>query len=290
VQPVCDAADVEHRVVDLGNGIRLHCAEEGRGPLVLLLHGFPECWASWRYQIPALAAAGFRVVAPDLRGYGTSDKPRGLDAYRVDVLAEDVARLVTALGEEKAAVVGHDWGGALTWYAAMWHPERVSRLAVLNCPHPSRMSRALKTARQWRRSYYFLLFQAPLLPEAALRARDFAALRLLFRNDPRRPGAYSKQDIDEIVSAAAQPGALTAMINWYRAMLQRRPHKRWQPIDQTTLVVWGEKDRFLLPELAEPDRSWVRDVRVVRLPHASHWVQADAPDEVNAALLSFLRG
>jgi epoxide hydrolase 4 len=280
---------MEHRSVELGNGIRLHCAEEGRGPLVLLLHGFPECWASWRYQIPALAAAGFRVVAPDLRGYGTSDKPRGLDAYRVDVLAEDVARLVTALGEEKAAVVGHDWGGALTWYAAMWHPERVSRLAVLNCPHPSRMSRALKTARQWRRSFYMLLFQAPLLPEAALRARDFASLRLLFRTDPRRPGAYSDADIEEIVRAAAQPGALTAMIDWYRAMLRRRPHKRWQPIDQPALVVWGEKDRFLLPELAEPDRAWVRDLRVLRLPQASHWVQADAPDEVNAALVAFLR-
>jgi pimeloyl-ACP methyl ester carboxylesterase len=240
--------------------------------------------------IPALAAAGFRAVAPDLRGYGTSDKPRGLDAYRIDVLAADVARLVGALGEERAAVVGHDWGGALTWYAAMWHPGCVSRLAVLNCPHPSRMSRALKTARQWRRSFYMLLFQAPLLPEAALRARDFAALRALFRRDPRRPGAYSEADIDEIVQAAAQPGALPAMIDWYRAALRRKPHKKWQPIEQPALVVWGDQDRFLLPELAEPDRSWVRDLRVVRLPQASHWVQADAPDEVNAALLSFLRG
>jgi pimeloyl-ACP methyl ester carboxylesterase len=281
---------VQHRHVDLGNGIRLHCAEEGRGPLVLLLHGFPECWASWRYQMPALAAGGFRAVAPDLRGYGGSDKPRGLDAYRIDVLAEDVAHLVAALGEQRAAVVGHDWGGALTWYAAMWHPERVSRIAVLNCPHPSRMSRALRTARQWRRSFYMLLFQAPLLPEAALRAGDFAALRWMFRNDPRRPGAYTEADIAEIVAAAAQPGALTGMIDWYRAMLRRRPHTKWQPIDKPALVVWGEKDRFLLPELAEPDRSWVRDLRVVRLPDASHWVQADAPEEVNAALLRFLRG
>jgi pimeloyl-ACP methyl ester carboxylesterase len=187
-------------------------------------------------------------------------------------------------------VVGHDWGGALAWYAAMWHPERISRLAVLNCPHPSRMARALRTARQWRRSFYMLVFQAPLLPEAVLRAGNFAALRWLFRNDPRRPGAYSDADVKEIVAAAAQPGALTAMIDWYRAMVRRKPHKKWQPIDKPALVVWGEKDRFLLPELAEPDRSWVRDLRVVRLPDASHWVQADAPEEVNAALLPFLRG
>jgi pimeloyl-ACP methyl ester carboxylesterase len=152
------------------------------------------------------------------------------------------------------------------------------------------MWRALKTARQFCRSFYMLLFQAPWAPEAALRARDFAALRWLFRNDPRRPGAYAAADIDEIVAAASQPGALTAMIDWYRAMLRRRPRKRWRPIDQPALVVWGEKDRFLLRELAEPDRAWVRDVRVVRVAEASHWVQADAPQEVNAALLGFLRG
>src|SRR3954468_12951859 len=216
--------DVTHRRVDLGNGISLHCAEAGRGPLVLLLHGFPEHWASWRYQVPALAAAGFRVVAPDLRGYGESDKPRGLDAYRVDVLAEDVARLVTALGAERAAVVGHDWGGALAWYAGMWHPEEVSRIAVLNCPHPSRMAQALRTARQRLRSWYMFFFQLPFLPEALLRANGFAALRWAFRADPLRKGAFAPEDLEGIVRAAAMPGALTAMVDWYRAMLRRRPH------------------------------------------------------------------
>jgi len=279
---------VEHRRVDLGNRVALHCAEEGSGPLVLLLHGFPECWVSWRHQIPALAQAGFRVVAPDLRGYGTSDKPRGLDAYRIDVLAEDVARLVVALGADRAAVVGHDWGGALTWYAAMWHPERVSRLAVLNCPHPSRMSRAMKTARQLRRSWYIFLFQLPWLPEALLRAGNYAGFRRIFRRDPSRRGAYSEEDIEAIVAAAAEPGALTSMIDWYRAMLRSRPHKRWQPIDKPVQIVWGEKDRFLGPELADPEPNWVRDARVLRLPGASHWVHADEPETVNAALLEFL--
>jgi pimeloyl-ACP methyl ester carboxylesterase len=278
-----------HRRVDLGNGIALHCAEAGRGPLVLLLHGFPEHWASWRYQMPALAEAGFHAVAPDLRGYGESDKPRGLDAYRIDVLAEDVARLVTALGADRAAVVGHDWGGALGWYAAMWHPERVSRLAVLDCPHPSRMAQALRTARQWRRSWYAMVFQVPVLPEILLRANDFALLRLIFRRDPVRKGAYSAEDIEGIVRAAARPGALTAMIDWYRASLRRRPHKKWLPIAQPVQIIWGERDRYLPSELAVADPKWVPDQRLLRIAEASHWVQADAPERVNEALLEFLR-
>ncbi|MFL5378930.1 MAG: alpha/beta fold hydrolase [Myxococcales bacterium] len=281
--------DVMHRRVDLGNGIALHCAEAGTGPLVILLHGFPEHWASWRYQMPALVEAGFRAVAPDLRGYGECDKPRGLDAYRIDVLAEDVALLVTALGADRAAVVGHDWGGALAWYAAMWHPERVSRLVVLDCPHPSRMARALRTFRQWRRSWYALLFQIPAVPEALLRANDFALLRGIFRLDPARNGAYSAEDIEGIVRAAAKPGALTAMIDYYRASLRRRPHKRWLPIAAPTQVIWGQRDRYLAPELAAPDPQWVPDQRVLYIPGASHWVQADAPERVNEALIEFLR-
>jgi epoxide hydrolase 4 len=280
---------IEHRRTNLGNGVSLHCALAGKGPLVLLLHGFPEHWATWRHQIPALVQAGFRVVAPDLRGFGLSDKPLGLDAYRLDVLAEDVARLVTALGEERAALVGHDWGGALAWYCAMWHPERVSRLAVLNCPHPAQMSRALRTLRQLRRSWYMLLFQLPWLPEALLRAGNFAALRWIFRHDPAREGAYDESDIDRIVEAAATPGALGAMIDWYRAMARRRPHKRWKRIDAPVQIIWGERDRFLAPELAVPSLEWVPDRAILRLPAASHWVQADAKDEVNDALVRFLR-
>ncbi|MFL5360855.1 MAG: alpha/beta fold hydrolase [Myxococcales bacterium] len=281
--------DVMHRRVDLGNGIALHCAEAGTGPLVILLHGFPEHWASWRYQMPALVEAGFRAVAPDLRGYGESDKPRGLDAYRIDVLAEDVALLVTALGADRAAVVGHDWGGALAWYAARWHPERVSRLVVLDCPHPSRMARALRTFRQWRRSWYALLFQIPAVPEALLRANDFALLRRIFRVDPARNGAYSAEDIDAVVRAAAAPGALTAMIDYYRASLRRRPHKKWLPIASPTQIIWGERDRYLSPDLAAADLKWVPDQRVLHIPGASHWVQADAPERVNETLIEFLR-
>ena len=280
--------DVLHRTVDIGE-VRLHCAEMGQGPLVLLLHGFPECWVSWRNQLPALAAAGFRAVAPDLRGYGKSDKPPGLDAYRIEVLARDIARLVEVLGAERAHVVGHDWGGAVAWFFAMWHPERLDRLAILNAPHPSRYSRARKQPRQWLRSSYILFFQLPWLPEALLRAGDSLALRQLFRYDPERPGAYTAEDIDEIVAAAREPGALTGMLAWYRAMIQRPTHTRWKPISRPVQVVWGEKDRYLLRDIAEPGRDWVPDLRFAPIPEASHWVQADAPEKVNGLLIDFLR-
>jgi epoxide hydrolase 4 len=279
---------VAHRTVDAGD-VRLHCAETGKGPLVLLLHGFPECWVSWRNQLPALAEAGFRVVAPDLRGYGKSDKPAGLDAYRVEVLARDVSRLIEALGEKRAHVVGHDWGGAIAWFFAMWYPERLDRLAILNAPHPSRCSRAMKRPAQFLRSSYIFFFQLPFLPEAILRAGDFSLVRRLFRTDPRRRGAYSEEDIEEIVSAARQPGALRGMLAWYRAMIRRPTHTRWKPISRPVQIIWGERDRYLLREIAEPSREWVPDLRIARIAEASHWVQADAPEQVNRVLIDFLR-
>jgi epoxide hydrolase 4 len=285
---VLAAMDVSHRMLDIGD-VRLHCAELGKGPLVLLLHGFPECWVTWRNQMPALAAAGFRAVAPDLRGYGKSDKPRDLDAYRIEVLARDVARLVEALGEKRAHVVGHDWGGAAAWHFAMWHPERLDRLAILNAPHPAPLARALKGPRQILRGSHALFFQIPWLPEAVLRAGDFFLLRQLFRRDPERPGAYADEDIEQMVAAASEPGALSGMLAWYRAMVRRRNHTRWKPIERPVQVIWGEKDRYLLRELGEPGHDWVPDLRVARIPEASHWVQADAPEKVNGLLIDFLR-
>jgi len=281
--------EIAHRTVDLGE-VRLHCAEAGQGPLVLLLHGFPECWASWRNQLPALAKAGFRAIAPDLRGYGKSDKPSGLDAYRIEVLARDVAQLIEALDVDRARVVGHDWGGAVAWFFAMWHPERLERLSILNAPHPARFSRALKRPGQFLRQSHVLFFQLPWLPEAALRAGDFFLLRQLFRRDPARPGAYSDADIEEIVACAREPGALTGMLAWYRAMIRRPTHTRWQRIERPVQVIWGEKDRYLSRDVAEPSRDWVPDLRFTAIPEASHWVQADAPDRVNGLLIDFLRG
>src|SRR5215211_551361 len=195
-----------HQWVDV-RGLRLHCVEVGTGPLVVLLHGFPEFWYAWRHQIPALAAAGYRVVAPDLPGYNTSDKPPRVHDYQPTVLAQEVADLILALGAGSAAVAGHDWGGVLAWLLAMHHPKRVQRLVVLNAPHPVRFLKGLHSPRQLRRSWYILAFQLPWLPERLVAARDFRALRRALGRQPTRPGAFTAQDIDRYVAAAAQPGA-----------------------------------------------------------------------------------
>jgi epoxide hydrolase 4 len=190
------AGPARHRHVDVGE-VTLHVVEAGTGPLVVLLHGFPEFWYSWRHQIPALAAAGLRVVAPDLRGCNLSDKPRGQAAYRVRELAADVAGLIAACGEEQAAVVGHDWGGAVAWALAIRHPERVERLVIVNSPHPLRFLAAVRQPAQLARSWYMLLFQLPWLPEALLRAGGFKALRRTLRR--WGGGHLTGEDLDRYV-------------------------------------------------------------------------------------------
>lgn len=280
------------RLVDTGE-VRLHVVEAGDpgGPLVVLLHGFPEFWYSWRNQIPALVAAGYRVVAPDLRGYGGSDKPGGLDAYRLDRLAGDVAGLIEALGAERAHVVGHDWGATVAWAFAMRYPHLLDRLAILNVPHPARLRDALRMPRQWLRSSYILFFQLSWLPESVLRAGRFALLRRELRDGPTRPDAFTPGDIDCYVDCWSQPGCLTGGLNYYRAILRRPPGASMlRRIDAPVLVIWGELDRFILPELAEPPARWVPDARLIRLPHASHWVQHDEPQRVNRLLLEFFGG
>jgi epoxide hydrolase 4 len=285
------ASLVTHRHADVGE-VRLHYVEAGEGPLVVLLHGFPEFWWAWRHQIPALVDAGFRVVAPDMRGYNLSDKPQGVRSYFVEKLAADVAGLIEACGESRASVVGHDWGGGVAWAFAMYHPEKLARLAILNCPHLDTMTVALATnPRQLRRSWYMFYFQMPRIPEESIRAKDFAVLRATLRDDPVRPGAFTPADIERYVEAAAQPGALTAAINYYRALTRRSPlalRRTFRPIVAPTLVIWGQQDRHLGPEVAEPDRMWVHDCRVARIPEASHWVQADAPERVSELLVEHL--
>ena len=240
------ASGMAHRWVDVG-GLRLHCVEAGTGPLVVLLHGFPEFWYAWRHQLPALAAAGYRVVAPDLPGYNTSDKPPQVRDYRPRLLAQKVADLILALGAGSATVAGHDWGGALAWLLAMQHPERIQRLIVLNAPHPIRFLKGLTSPRQLRRSWYILAFQAPWLPERLVAARDFRALRRALGRQPTRPGAFTAQDIDRYVAAAAQPGALRAAVNYYRAAFRANPLVQahgLRRVEIPTLVIWGDQDRY----------------------------------------------
>jgi pimeloyl-ACP methyl ester carboxylesterase len=270
--------------------VRLHYVEAGDGPLVVLLHGFPEFWYSWRAQIPALAAAGFRVVAPDMRGYNTSSRPAAVAAYAGHKLAADVRDLIRERGERSALLVGHDWGAAVAWTAAMNHPEAISRLAILNLPHLRRLLHALTDPRQLMRSWYMFFFQLPWLPERAVRAGNWAALRRGLERD-NHPGAFTPEDLERYVEAWSQPGAARSMINYYRAAFRQTPREamaRMRPIPAPTLIIFGERDHYLRHELAEPYPADVPNLeRVVRLPHASHFVQNDAPDEVNRLLIDF---
>ncbi len=274
------------------NGVRLHYVEAGTGPLVVLLHGFPEFWYSWRHQIPALTAAGFRVIAPDMRGYNQSEKPLGIRNYDIDTLTDDVVGLIHHAGEERAVIIGHDWGGAVAWHTAMRHSAAVQRLIVLNCPHPAIFLRRIWTPRQLLRSWYIFFFQLPWLPERWVRRKDFAGLERLWTRDPVRPGAFTAEDIAAYKQALAQPGALTATVNYYRAMFRRGPFaaKRvMKPIEVPTLLIWGERDRHLGIHLLDGTEQWVPNLSIERLPDASHWVQNDAPERVNGLLVGFFR-
>jgi pimeloyl-ACP methyl ester carboxylesterase len=285
---------ISHHEVLLDGGVRLHYVEAGEGPLVVLLHGFPQFWYSWRHQIGPLVAAGYHVVAPDMRGYNTSDKPQGWRAYDMELLAGDIAGLIKHFGVERADVVGHDWGAAVAYGVAALHPESVRRLAILNVPHPARMLAGLKTFKQLRKSWYMFFFQLPSIPEWLLRRNGFSMMKRAMRVDRAKlgqPAVFTDEELEPYVHAWSQHGALTAMINYYRAAL-RRPTRaagaRARPIEAPTLVIWGDHDTALGPELAEPEARWVKDVRVEHLPEATHWVQHDAPERVNELLLEFL--
>jgi pimeloyl-ACP methyl ester carboxylesterase len=274
------------------NGISLSGIEAGPtgGPPVLLLHGFPESSFGWRHQLPALAAAGFRAVAPDLRGYGGSDKPPRVADYRVEALATDVAGLIDHLGG-RAAVVGHDWGGIVAWYAAMWHADRIDRLVVLNAPHPLAYLRELRRSTQILRSWYAFAFQLPAVPEAVLRFRRFAVLRRLYRNGPTRHAENPAAEAQGYVPALDQPGAVRSAINYYRAAFRRGSggaRHGVRPIEVPALLIWGDRDRYLVRGLAEDIEQWVPRLRVEHLPNASHWVQHDEPARVNELLVEFL--
>jgi pimeloyl-ACP methyl ester carboxylesterase len=272
---------------------QLHVVESGKGEPVVLLHGFPEFSYCWRHQLPALSAAGFRAIAPDLRGYNLSDRPLGVRNYRANELVADIAALIRILPSEKAHVVGHDWGGVLAWRLAAQHPELVQKLVVLNAPHPAAYRRTLgRNPRQWLRSWYVLFFQLPWLPELLLRSRDFALLERTWKKDPVTPGTYSDADIAKYKEALGRPWALTAAINYYRAALRWPGDLYGQPqsVSASTLLIWGEHDRYLGLDLTKGLEVWIPDLRVERIPNASHWVQNDVPEVVNRLIVDFLAG
>jgi pimeloyl-ACP methyl ester carboxylesterase len=271
------------------NGVRLHCVVEGQGPLVLLLHGFPETSHAWRKQIPALARR-FRVVAPDLRGYGGSEKPKGIAAYRTSVVAKDIVGLIHAFDAERAHVVGHDWGGAVAWAVAIEQPAAVDRLVALNCPHPAVMAKALRSNwSQFRKSWYIFAFQVPWLPEWALRRDGARALKQTLRGFTKRPETFTEMDLDEYARAFSAPDAATAAINYYRAAVRSPVPTGMKKVRASTLIIWGEDDVALGIELTRGMEGLLeREPRVEYIPDTGHFVMEERPEEVNRLLLEFL--
>ena len=275
--------------------MRLSVLEAGdpAGEPVVLLHGFPELSHSWRHQLPALAEAGYHAVAPDLRGYGASDRPTAVEAYAAKALVGDVAGLIRALGHESAHVVGHDWGGSLAWGLAGNAPGAVRSLAILNAPQGPVSARLRREdAGQRAKSWYMLLFQFPGVAEAWLSDDDFANLRG-FVFDTAPPAAFPPEERQVYVDALRRDGALTAALNWYRANMPPSSWLRDPPdppeITVPTLIIWGEGDAYMGTELLERTAATVTGpLRVERLPGVSHWVQQEVPDRVNELLLGFL--
>lgn len=276
-------------VHDVG-GVVLHVVEAGDpgDPVVVLLHGFPEFWWGWRHQVTALAEAGHHVVVPDLRGYNLSEAPAGAPAYRLEVLVEDVAGLVDGIGVEQVDVVGHDWGAVIAWRFAAQHPELIRRLVAMAGPHPDVLLRsALSHPLQLLRSSYAGLFQLPWLPEAALRAADFALLRRTLTSTSA-PGTFSEADLDRHVEAWSRPGSLTAMLQYYRALRLGRGSSPAVRVTTPTLVLWGEDDAFLDTRVGETALRQCTDARLVVLAGATHWLHHEQPERVNDELLAFL--
>jgi pimeloyl-ACP methyl ester carboxylesterase len=276
----------------VANGVRLHALEAGpeAGPLVVLLHGFPEYSLAWRFQLAALAAAGYHVVAPDQRGYNLSDKPAGVAAYALDVLATDVLGLADALGAARFRLAGHDWGAAVAWWVALRAPARVERLAILNVPHPAAFERMLRTRpRQMLRSWYIAFFQLPRLPEWFCRRADMRGpARALVETS--RPGTFSPDDLARYKEAWRQPGAWTGMINYYRAAGRRLSRLTGSPrVDVPTLILWGDQDHFIEREAAALSLALCAQGRLVRVPEATHWIHLEEPDLVSAEWIAFFR-
>ncbi len=278
---------VTFRMVQAG-GIRLHVAEAGPadGHPLILLHGFPESARGWRRQVGPLTRAGFRVVMPDQRGYGASERPEGIAAYHLDRLAGDVISLADACGFRRFDLAGHDWGGLVAWWAASFHPDRVARLAILNAPHPGVVRDYLRRhPGQWLRSAYVGVFQIPALPERWMLARDAKVLRRAMVSTSR-PGTFSGPEIDAYVREWRRPGALTAMLGWYRA-LARLPRRDAPRVRMPTLILWGRRDHALQAGLAEESLRLCDQGRVRWFPVATHWIQHEEAAAVSNALAGF---
>ena len=273
------------------NGLRFAVRTAGDGDkLALCLHGFPEAWFSWRHQMPLLAKLGYRVWAPDLRGYGDTDRPGRTRDYAIDRLVDDVAGLIDASGSKDVTLVAHDWGGHVAWELATMGVRPLSRLVNMNIPHPAVMQRALRTSpTQLRKSWYIFAFQIPGFAERWLAKDDHVAIAKAFRGMAIDKSRFPDELLDLYRASAARPGAIKAMVSYYRAALRfpsQRP--RASRLETPTLLIWGEEDTALGKELAEGSRAMVKDLTLEFIPRCSHWVQQEQPEKVNAILERWL--
>ncbi|MFX0115224.1 MAG: alpha/beta fold hydrolase [Candidatus Hodarchaeota archaeon] len=292
---------MKHDYLNVGD-IKIHYVERGSGKLVILLHGFPDFWYSWRHQIPALSRS-FRVVAPDLRGYNKSDKPEGVENYAISLLVQDISGFIEAVGETQATIVGHDWGGSIAWNLAMMAPEKVSKLVIINCPHPVPLLEAFWSMRfqQLQKSWYVFFFQIPKVPEEILSRNNCKFLQKMVLGSFSDKKALNEEDMQLYIEAWSQPGALTASINYYRAnwnlaKILSMPEEyqagliqRFPKIKCPTLVIWGEKDIALEKSLTVGLKEHIENsCEINYFPEYGHWIHNEAPDVVNSVILSFL--
>ncbi len=278
---------LEHLTFQLP-GVSIHAAAAGpkAGPLAVLLHGYPEFWYGWRSQIVPLAEAGFRVIAPDQRGYNESSKPEGWRPYQAHHLVGDVLGIADALARERFCLAGHDWGGIIAWASALAHPERIERLAVLNAPHPRVFQDYIRThPAQILRSWYMFFMQIPWLPEFLFEAANFRFMTEALVNSSR-PGTFSQQDLEKYCEAWRKPGAPTAMINWYRTLRAARPISN-PAVSVPVKILWGAQDRFLAADMARLSLQFCQRGELQMFPNATHWLQHEEPAAVSDALIAF---
>ena len=273
------------------NGQTFEVATAGDGKkLALCLHGFPELHYSWRHQIPLLVDLGYRVWAPNLRGYGGSSKPEGIASYRLNTLVQDVAALIDASGAEEVTLIAHDWGAIIAWHFAILKIRPLARLVIMNVPHPQCARRELKHWHQLKKSWYIFFFQLPRLPEWLLGRNGAERVKRAFSRMAVDKSRFPDEDLQIYSDAASRPGALRAMINYYRALLLTRDGREIGDamVDVPTLMIWGEEDSAIDIRCTEGTNEWVPDLELHRLPGVSHWVQQEAPEKVNAILREWL--
>lgn len=273
------------------NGQKFEVASAGEGKkLALCLHGFPELHYSWRHQIPLLIEMGYKVWAPNLRGYGGSSRPDGIESYRLNTLVEDVAALIDASGAEEVTLIAHDWGAIIAWHFAIKKIRPLTRLVIMNVPHPKCAQREMRHWYQLKKSWYIFFFQLPWLPEKMLGRNRAQPVKEAFSKMAVDKSRFPDSELQVYADAASRPGALRSMINYYRALLRTKDVREIGDgrVDVPTLMIWGEEDAAIDIRCTDGTEEWVQNLELHRLPGVSHWVQQEAPEKVNAILREWL--